>query len=285
MRTIGEVIAHGETCLREAGISPARVDIEWLVESVTGIGRLELPLFRDRLLSADEESELLRLIGRRERRVPLQHLLGNVPFLGHEILVTPDALIPRPETERLAEIGIKWLLKNEGRSEFSVLDFGTGTGCLSIAVAQAVPRARVVALDLSKDALALARRNVEAHGLNDRIHLLESDGFERLPEGSAFDLILSNPPYIPADDIATLQEEVRAFDPRLALDGGEDGLDFYRLIASEGGRYLRDGGWVLMEHGDGQERALEAIFGEAKWRNPTGYRDDNDVRRILSVEC
>ena len=283
MKTIGDVLREGRDRFFTAGVPEAQADIEWLLEHVTGIKRLELSIRLDRPLVGDEDELLNRLISERCQRVPLQHLIGNVPFLGHEIGVSPSALIPRPETEMLAELALCRLGELKGREGIRVLDMGTGTGCLPIAIAKAQEDVEVVAVDISAKALALAKENIRAHQLEHRIKLLESDLFAQIGERDRFDLIVSNPPYIPQSEISTIQEEVRDYDPHLALDGGLDGLDFYRSIALDALGFIRGGGIALLEFGDGQESEIRRIFEMAAWQFTAFHRDLNNKPRIIEV--
>jgi release factor glutamine methyltransferase len=283
LKTIGDVLREGKERLHAAGVPEAQVDIEWLLEYVTGIKRLELSLCIGRPLAGEESETMNRLIAERCQRVPLQHLIGNVPFLGHEIGVSTNALIPRPETEMLAELALDRLGGLEGREGIRVLDIGTGTGCLPIAIAKAQKNVEVVAVDISPKALALARENVRMHQLEHRIKLIESDLFAQIGELDRFDLIVSNPPYIPQTEISSLQVEVRDFDPHLALDGGVDGLDFYRSIALDALGCIREGGVAFLEFGDGQEDEIRQIFEKASWQFTACHRDFNDKPRIIEV--
>ncbi|MDA7497263.1 peptide chain release factor N(5)-glutamine methyltransferase [bacterium] len=283
MKTIGDVLREGKERFLAAGVPESQADIEWLLEHVTGIKRLELSLCVDRQLVVDEEALVNRLIVERCQRVPLQHLIGNVPFLGHEIRVSPEALIPRSETEMLAELALSRLGDLKRREGIRVLDIGTGTGCLPIAIAKAREDVEVVAVDISTKALSLAKENIRAHQLEHRIELIESDLFAQVGERDRFDLIVSNPPYIPLAEIATLQEEVRDYDPHLALDGGLDGLDFYRSIAQDAPDFVRGDGMALLEFGDGQENEVRRIFENALWQITAFHRDLNDKPRIIEV--
>ena len=182
------------------------------------------------------------MVRRRERREPLQHLLGTVCFCGFELIVNRDVLIPRPETEVLAEMAWTHLLERQGCEPPTVLDFGTGSGCVAIAIAHHVPSARVHALDASPSAVGVARQNAALQGLSERIQFNMGDAFAAVPGGLRFDLIVTNPPYIPSGEIDGLEPEVRDHDPRMALDGGRDGLAFYRLLAAEAPAHLNAGG-------------------------------------------
>lgn len=283
MKTIGDVLREGRDRFFTAGVPEAQADIEWLLEHVTGIKRLELSIRMDRQLVGDEDALVNRLIVERCKRVPLQHLIGNVPFMGHEIRVSSGALIPRSETEMLAELALSRLGDLKRREGIRVLDIGTGTGCLPIAIAKAQEDVEVVAVDISTKALALAKENIRAHQLEHRIELIESDLFAQIGELDRFDLIVSNPPYIPQAEISTLQEEVRNHDPHLALDGGLDGLDFYRSIALDGLGFISGGGMALLEFGDGQESEIQRIFEKASWQITACHRDLNDKPRIIEV--
>src|ERR1019366_7487150 len=176
-------------------------------------------------------------------------------------------LIPRPETELLAERGWTFLnqLSTLNPQPSTALDFGTGSGCLAIALACKCPAAEVYAVDISPEALALARENAARHGVAERIRFLHGDGFAAAPEGAQFDLIISNPPYIPTGEIASLEPEVRDYDPHRALDGGADGLDYGRRLAAGCAPLLKPQGRVMMEFGDGQAEGLRAILQEQMW--------------------
>jgi len=192
---------------------------------------LRLYLEFERALKSEQSDLFRELLVKRGNRIPLQHLTASTSFCGSPIIVSPAALIPRPETEILAEAG--WTFLNQLNRLSSFLDIGTGSGCIPIAIAAHAKQSRALAIDISEEALALARENVQKNGLADRIILRQSDLFSALAADEQFDLIVSNPPYIPSAEIETLQPEVRDHDPRQALDGGSEGLDFYRVIASE----------------------------------------------------
>lgn len=188
-------------------------------------------------VSAADVASYHVLLERRMAGVPLQEITGSQNFYGYEIAVSPDVLTPRPETELLAELALKEMA---GLAQPKVLDLCTGSGCIAIVLAAENPAAEVTAVDISEKALAQARKNGERHGLNSRIKWLQSDLFAGL-SAEKFDFIVSNPPYIAAAEMKDLEAEVRNYDPELALDGGADGLDFYRQIAGRAASYLRRG--------------------------------------------
>ena len=262
--TVLEAIKKTADFFETKGVDSSRLQAELLLAHVLKMPRMKLYLNFERALTAAEVDAFRELVRRRGQREPLQHIVGSVSFCGLELASTRGALIPRPETELLAQFGWDFLQQHPAAAP-SVFDFGTGTGCLPISLAVKCPRARLWAGDISSEALALARENAARHGVQDRIDFLESDGFAGLAEGVRFDLIVSNPPYIASAEIATLQPEVRDFDPRLALDGGTDGLEFYRILAGQGGARLNPGGKIMVEFGDGQAGAIAEIFSSQNW--------------------
>jgi release factor glutamine methyltransferase len=186
--------------------------------------------------------------------------------------------VPRPETELLAEAG--WQFLNE-RGAPVALDFGTGSGCIAVVLAAKSPNARITALDVSADALELAKQNAARNNVAERIQFVRSDGFVALPSTERFDLIISNPPYIPTAEIASLDAEVRDYDPRGALDGGADGLDFYRRLAMEARPFLKSEGRIMLEFGDGQADAIKPIFEKQNWVVEAVREDYTRRQRML----
>ncbi|HSH94056.1 MAG TPA: peptide chain release factor N(5)-glutamine methyltransferase, partial [Roseimicrobium sp.] len=218
--TVLDVIQKSTEFLTRKGVESPRLQVELLLGHILKLPRLRLYLEHDRELTPPQVDQLRELVKRRGQREPLQHIVGTTSFCGRDFIVNKDVLIPRPETELLAEYAWKWLGSRPGTAP-RVLDFGTGSGCLAVTMALQVPKASVTAIDLSAPALAVARSNAAKLGAGERVEFREGDGFSALAAGApAFDLIISNPPYIEAAEIATLEPEVRDFDPRTALDGG-----------------------------------------------------------------
>jgi release factor glutamine methyltransferase len=261
--TVLEVIQRSSEFLEKKGVESPRLQVELLLAEALGLQRMGLYLNFEREVPPAELKQVRDWVSRRGLREPLQHIIGSTNFCGLELEVNGGVLVPRPETEQLAERAWEFLNKTAGAP--TALDFGTGSGCIAIALAVKSASARIVAVDISADALAVARKNAERHGVQDRIEFVAGDGFGALTVGSRFDLIVANPPYIPSAEIATLEPEVRDHDPRLALDGGADGLDFYRRLAGEGRGFLRPTGRMMVELGDGQSGAVREIFEEQKW--------------------
>lgn len=276
--TVLEVIQRSSEFLAKKGVDSPRLQIELLLAHVLKLPRLRLYLNFERPLVETELSVLRELVKRRASREPLQHILGHTSFCGLEFEVSRAALIPRPETELLAEHAVKFL---SSLPASTVLDFGTGTGCLAVTLAVQCPLATLHALDVSGDALALARRNAARHQVETRITFHHGDGFTALPGDARYDLIISNPPYIATAEIETLQPEVRDFDPRPALDGGADGLDFYRRLATGAGRFLTPGGRIMLEFGDGQDDAITPIFSTENWIVEAVLADYSGRNRIF----
>lgn len=252
---------------------------------------MSLYLDVNRVLTADQSTRFDGCLRRRVAREPLQHILGSVEFCGREFMASSAALVPRPETELLALLAAGELraARCDGVAvsvgPLRVLDFGTGTGCLAVTVfleTASIAALEMFAVDCSQTALELARRNARRFGIENQIQFHLGDGFAALPPGcEPFDLIVSNPPYIPTREIPTLQPEVRDYDPQNALDGGSDGLDFYRRLALEGRGWARNRCRLVVEFGDDQETAIAAILEEAGWQVSAPIEDESGRPRIL----
>lgn len=281
--TVLEVIQRSAEFLTKKGVESPRLHAELLLAHVVGLPRMQLYLNFQRVLTPPELESLRELVRRRGQREPLQQITGSTSFCGLEIAVNREVLVPRPETELLAECA--WIFLQAPLPEpprpVVALDFGTGSGCLAITLATRCPAARIWAVDVSAAALEVAHRNTARHQLEDRIRFFPGDGFDALPEARKFDLIVSNPPYIPTGDIAGLQPEVRDFEPRLALDGGVDGVDYYRRLAVEAAPWLHPDGRLMVEFGDGQADRLREIFSAQKWVVEAVREDYTQRPRIL----
>jgi len=280
-----EVIQRSAEFLGKKGVDSPRLQAELLLAHVVKLPRMQLYLNFQRELAPAEVESMRELVRRRGLREPLQQITGSTSFCGLELAVTREVLVPRPETELLAERA--WLFLQAPAAESDrpamVLDFGTGSGCLAITLAARCPQARIWALEVSPTALEVARRNTASHGLTERIRFFPGDGFGALPEVVEFDLIVSNPPYIPSGELAGLQPEVRDFEPRGALDGGADGLDYYRRLAVEAAPWLRSEGRLMLEFGDGQAERLREIFLAQKWIVEAVQEDYTHQPRIMAL--
>ena len=246
---------------RSSGVESPEVNAEWLLASLLNCSRTELPLRLDESIPDPQLEHLNSQAARRAKREPLQHILGTACFCGLKFQVTPAVLVPRPETEELIELAF------EAAKTMPcpvIYDFGTGSGCIAVTLAKRLAKAKVIASDISDEALRLAKANAEQHEVIKRVEFRQADG-SALAAVEQVQLIVSNPPYIPTSEIATLEPEVRDYDPRLALDGGRDGLEFYRMLARLGQVALTPGGSLIAEFGDGQKDEIESIFRKATW--------------------
>jgi len=257
--TVLEVIQKSTEFLARKRVDSPRLQTELLLAHVLKLPRMKLYLNFERQLSTGETETLRELVKRRGQREPLQHILGTTSFCGLEIAVDRRVLVPRPETELLAEAGWEFL-STLSPQRATALDLGTGSGCLAITLAVKCPAAGVTATDVSLEAITVATGNAARHGVGTRIGFRCGAGFGTVAAGARFELIISNPPYIPSAEIESLQPEVRDFDPRQALDGGADGLDFYRLIAAQAPAFLQPAGRIMLELGDDQAGPVSQIF-------------------------
>lgn len=285
MVTVLEVIQRGTDFLARKEVDSPRLQVELLLAHVLRVPRMRLYLDFARELSVEEVARARELVSRRATREPLQQIIGSTSFCGYEIEVNREVLVPRPETELLAEKAWEFLNATTATSSRApkVLDFGTGSGCIAVAVAHKCPAARVTAMDASPAALEVARRNAARHQLEGRIEFVHGAALGALPVESQYDLVVSNPPYIPTADLRGLQPEVRNYEPRTALDGGVDGLDFYRLLAAGAAAYLAEEGRLMVEFGDGQEGSLEGLFVAQNWIVEAINRDYTGRPRILAA--
>ena len=249
---------------RIGGDSP-RLDAELLLSHVTGLGRTSFRAWPEREVALDQAQAFRELVAERVKGLPIAYLLGQQEFWSLPLKVSPSTLIPRPDTECLVETALELPLPDNAR----VLDLGTGTGAIALALASEKPRWQVMASDRVEEAVELAREN--SRSLQLPITVVRSHWFDQIPE-SGFDLLISNPPYIPASDGHLHEGDVR-FEPPSALVAGDDGLDDIRLLAAEGLKHLNPDGWMLLEHGYDQGEAVRNLFAAAGWRNIETRRD------------
>lgn len=261
-----ELIQRTTEFLKGKDVESPRLQAELLLAHVLKLPRMQLYLNFEKTPTTAQLDEFRQYVRRRGLREPLQHILGSVSFCGRELAVNRQVLVPRPETELLAELGWQYLQGCVKHTEAPrALDYGTGSGCLAIALAANCPQAYVHALDISAEALEVAKRNAAQNQVADRIHFWHGNGFEGLPGGLRFHLLIGNPPYIPSAEIDRLQPEVRDYDPRGALDGGVDGLAHYQRLAVQGAAWLEQGGRLMLELGDHQAAPVRALFEAQKW--------------------
>ena len=257
------------------GIDSPRLDAELLLAETLGLDRVGLYLNFERPLQAEELAAYREKVRRRAGREPLAYVLGRTEFWSLPFKVTSAVLVPRPDTELLVEEALKRLPAATAR----LLDVGTGSGALAIALAHERPGCTVTAIDVSPAALAVATENARANGVAERVAFIEAD-LAALPAGP-FDLVVANPPYIPTGDLPALMPEVRDFEPQLALDGGGDGLDACRALARQAGTVLAPGGWLLVEIGIGQAEAVRGLLTAAGLTDIFTARDLSGIERVV----
>lgn len=263
---------------RRAGIDTPELDARLLAETAFSMHRLEL-VNREREPASGEALERLKAMAeRRLRGEPVVRILGAKEFFGLQFSLNAATLVPRPETELLV---VRTLALLEGRHHKRILDLGTGTGCIAISVLTESPSATAVAVDAAGEALVCARANAEHHGVAKRLDAREGSWFEPLEAGDKFDVIVSNPPYIARKTIETLSPEVKDHDPRLALDGGPDGLDAYRTIFAQAARWLKPEGWVVVEIGADQGPQVRALLQKAGFEDVIVEKDLADLDRVV----
>ncbi len=266
--TVREALAGAVDILRRRGIETPRLDAEVLLAFVLGTDRTELYINSDRIIDGSRLKQYFFLVERRAGREPVAYITGQKEFMSLIFHVNRDVLIPRPETEVLVE----WIVENFKKllifHDFPIiLDVGTGSGALAVSLAKYVPQARVWALDISEQALEVARGNARRNGVADRIVFVQSDLLAEVPTDlmGKTDLIVANLPYVPTKEIPALMPEITGYEPYKALDGGGDGLDLYRKLIPQAHRVLRPGGWLGMEMGEGQSAGLASLLPEDQW--------------------
>ncbi|MBI3127467.1 MAG: peptide chain release factor N(5)-glutamine methyltransferase [Candidatus Tectomicrobia bacterium] len=279
-RTAGAAAAELRRRFAAAGVENPAGDAEVLLAWLLGCDRARLHAHPETGLSLSLVERLDAAAARRERREPLAYITGEKEFWSLPFRVGPGVLVPRPETELLVERGIALLREREAPL---ILDLGTGSGAVAVALAHELPRARVIATDVSETALRCARENARRNGVESRVELLRADLSGGLPEG-AFDLVVSNPPYVPSGEIAGLMPEVSRHEPVEALDGGPDGMRFLRAIIRGAPARLRPGGALLLETAPGQ---IPLCLAEARaagaFAEPRAWRDLAGRERVLEA--
>lgn len=266
----------------EAGVDSPGLDARLILAMVLGCEGAHLHAHPEKVISAEELARVVSLAQRRVDREPMAYILGEREFWSMSFLVSPDVLIPRPESELLVERAVALLGKGE---KSRVLDAGCGSGAVGLAIASELTEARVTLLDLCPKALGVARRNAVRLGFESRMSLLASDLFEALARGEEFDLIASNPPYVATGELGGLMPEVSSFEPRLALDGGADGMDCIRRIIEEAPEYLARGGFLLIEMDPRQMAEAEALSVQrGSYRAARRHKDLAGRERVLELK-
>lgn len=295
--TLDEMLIRMRRVLADAGVENPALDARLLMRQGGNFSDFDLISKGWTPLSAEVIENVEKLLSRRVAGEPVSRLAGGREFWGLPFMITPDTLDPRPDTETLVENALKALSNIAPAEEAGlaamasmhadtgllILDLGTGSGCILISLLKELPHARGVGIDLNPGAVAVARRNAAANGVADRVDFRVGSWFDPLEDGESFDLIVSNPPYIPEQEIESLRPEVRNHDPKLALSGGADGLDAYKIILKKLKKYLSCGGRALFEIGKGQEKDLVRLVDESNMSVCDSYRDLAGVIRVVEV--
>lgn len=268
-----DILDKGKEILKQAGTSDFNIDAWYLLEYITGMGRAEYFLKKNNTVPGETVAKYLKLINIRASHMPLQYITGSQEFMGLEFKVSEDVLIPRQDTETLVEYVLPFV---NGKK---VLDICTGSGCIAVSLAKLGGTALCVAADYSEKALAVARQNAELN--NTGIQFIQSDMFENIT--GSYDIIVSNPPYIETAIIDTLMPEVKEYEPRAALDGGSDGLSFYRVIGSKAKDYLYPGGLLAVETGALQGLQVMGIFKESGYKDVCVQKDLSGNDRVVAA--
>lgn len=292
--TVLKIIQWTTEYLKGKGIESPRLDSEVLLAHLLKLDRVGLYLNFDRPMGKEELSSYREMIKRRGAREPLQYITGHQEFWSLDFKVTPDVLIPRPDTEILVEQAIKAVrretldVRRKNKETLTILDLCTGSGCIAISLARELKEAVVYAVDASEKALKVAGENAEKLGVKDRVFFLHGDLYEALRSHlsplTSFDLIASNPPYVKNVDIPNIQPDVRDYEPRMAVDGGPEGLDFHKRIIGGAPDYLTSGGWLMMEVGEGQAEAVAEMIADSKaFETASTVKDLAGIGRVVKA--
>ncbi|WP_058486230.1 peptide chain release factor N(5)-glutamine methyltransferase [Defluviitalea phaphyphila] len=277
-KTIKEILTQGKGILRDSKIETWALDSEILLCHVLNLSRVQLFTHSEDEVLKEDEIKYKELICKRAKRVPIQYLINKQEFMSLPFYVNKNVLIPRRDTENLVELVLEILDKEK---KYDILDMCTGSGCIGISIAYFLPKSRVIASDISKDSLKVAKYNAKINGVDDRIEFVNSDLFKNISIKDKLDMIISNPPYIPTKDIDNLMEEVKKYEPIKALDGGEDGLDFYRIITRESIEYLKPKGILMFEIGYNQGKMVSNILKSHGFINVNIKKDLAGFDRIV----
>lgn len=274
MKSLIEVLTAADRKFRERGIPSPRLDAELLLGHVLKLSRLQLYLNHDRPLLESELEQLRTVVRRRSAREPLAWIIGEKGFYEHDFIVMPGVLCPRPDTETLVEAALEWI----GPEATFVADIGSGSGCIGLSLALERPELKLFAVDMATEALSCTKANVEKHGLTGRVAVLKGHLLAGIPASRQVDWVVSNPPYIPTADIQELAPEVQ-LEPKLALDGGADGLNVYRELIPAAAKRARKG--VLVEVGAGQAEAVAALMAQAGLQDISVVKDMGRIERVV----
>ncbi|MCK4574596.1 MAG: peptide chain release factor N(5)-glutamine methyltransferase [candidate division Zixibacteria bacterium] len=284
IESLPKFIAEKGTILEKAGIEQGRIEVEIILCYLLDVERLDLYLRGEQLLKESHLEKFEQILKRRATRYPLQFILAESWFYGRKFFVSPAVMIPTPETEVLCETALGFVRKKD-YARPRIADLGVGSGIISVTMAKELAECDILALDLSEEALEIARRNAADLGASDKIRFVRSDYFDAVNHDERFDLILANPPYISDDEYKDLPPEVLA-DPKLALTSGAEGLDAVRVILREAPNYLADGGRIMFEIGYNQAaRVADLTESDPRYKSIVIIKDLNDIDRVVILAC
>lgn len=275
--TIKDIIVKYSKELEEISPTP-RLDVETLLQKVLGVDRLYILLNLERVLSEDEEQLFNKFINERLNNRPIAYIVGNREFMGLDFFVKEGVLIPRPDTEVLVEEVIELAKKKDAKN---ILDIGTGSGAITVSLAKYLENVKVTSVDISDIALEIGKRNAISNEVDDRINFVKSDLFTNIDKETKFDIIVSNPPYIKREVIETLDKQVKDYEPYNALEGGVDGLDFYRAITKQAKNYLKKGGILAYEVGHDQSEDVSKLMEIDGYTNIYTLKDLQQIDRVV----
>jgi release factor glutamine methyltransferase len=281
--TIAETLKAASEHLRDASVPNDLLDAQTLLAEALGQDRTYLIVNFNQELSGDVRSNFQAMVERRAAGEPLQYITGHQEFFGLDFKVTPDVLIPRPETELAVEETIRLVQQNRIAIPV-IVDVGAGSGCIAVTLAREIGDARVIASDLSLAALRLARRNAHRNGVADRIEFIAADLLDAFADRGFADFILCNPPYVAEQEMPTLQREVRDWEPRVALTDGVDGLSFYRRLLKDAPARLKPGGHLICEMGYTQSEKISAMVDRAVWAEARLLDDLQGIPRTIVLK-
>ncbi len=275
-----KICKSAEKRLADAGVYSATAEVEIIWEYLLEVDRLNVYLHGAELVDDKIIKRFNQIVDKRVTRYPLQLILGEAYFYGRRFVVTPDVMVPTPETELLCELAINYI-KNENIKSPDILDIGVGSGVISVTVASELPEAKLTAVDISDKAIEVAKENANNHEVTDRIDFVLSDRFANVPTEKKFDLILANPPYISEDEYKELPPEVLA-DPKISLVSGLKGMDMIELLTSEAPDYMKENGRLMFEIGYNQADLVYELTGKDKrYKSITMLKDLNDIDRVV----
>ncbi len=281
--TIQKVLDWSTDYLAQKGVAEPKLSVEWLLADLLGYSRMDLYLHFDKPLQKEELAAFRERLKRRAAYEPTQYIIGSWEFWSLNLKVDPRVLIPRPETETLIEQTLDWVKQGQLPQNAEILELGTGSGAIACALASELPNAHIHAVDISQEALDVAQENARHCHLSDNIQFHHGNLFQPIPKHQTFDLIISNPPYIPQHDLPLLQKEIQLYEPQLALDGGHDGLDIIRTILKEAPQHLKKHGIILLEIGSDQgDLALQTARQHQTFAQTTILKDYTNKDRMLA---